>query len=216
MTADDGSERPPRARNLPGSGDRLRDELIEAAIRVLVARGDTRRLSIRAVATEAQVTPPSVYRCFPDRRALVRTVVETCFDRFETSLAQAEQGTVDPFEALRRRCRAYVGFGASEPQLYRVLFGAWAAGPKALGTYGRRPHPGAGSFTAVVTSIQRCLDAGAQTRQPSAFLAFQLWSLLHGLTDLRAGKPELTWPASNDMIDHYLVCVGLRAPRSRR
>jgi hypothetical protein len=26
--------------------------------------------------------------------------------------------------------------------------------------------------------------------------------------DLRAGKPELTWPASENLIDHYLVCVG--------
>ena len=130
--------------------------------------------------------------------------------------AQAELGAPDSFEALRRRCRAYVGFGISEPELYRAMFGAWSAGPKALGTYGRRPHPGAGSFTALVALIQRCLDAGAQTRQPSGFLAFQLWSLLHGLTDLRSGKPELPWPDTEALIDHYLVCVGLRAIRQRR
>ncbi len=72
--------------------------------------------------------PPTVYRHFPDRRALVRTVVETCFDRFEAQLTQAEQGAADPFEALRRRCRAYVAFGTAQPQLYRVnrsLRGAW-------------------------------------------------------------------------------------------
>ena len=215
MTAD-GDQGPPRPRNPPGAGDRLRDELIEAAVRVLAAHGDAERLSIRAVAAEAQVTPPSVYRCFPDRRALVRTAVQACFGRFEAHQAQAELGTPDPFEALRRRCRAYVGFGISEPQLYRAMFGAWSAGPKALGTYGRRPHPGAGSFTALVALIQRCLDAGAQTRQPSGFLAFQLWSLLHGLTDLRSGKPELPWPDAEAMFDHYLVCVGLRAIRQRR
>ena len=180
---------------------------------VTAARGDTERLSIRAVAAEAQVTPPAIYRCFPDRRALVRTAVETCFDRFETHLVQAEQGTADPFEALRRRCRAYASFGAGQPQLYRVMFGVWSAGPKELGTYGRRPHPGAGAFNALIASIQRCRDAAAQTRQPASFLAYQLWSLLHGLTDLRTGKPELPWPASGEMIDHYLVCVGLRGPR---
>jgi AcrR family transcriptional regulator len=212
MTAD-GEVGPPRQRNARGTGERLRGELIEAAVRVLAARGDTERLSIRAVAAEARVTPPAIYRCFPDRRALVRTAVETCFGRFETHLAQAEQGTADPFEALRRRCHAYVSFGASQPRLYRVMFGAWSAGPKELGTYGRRPHPGAGAFNALIASIQRCRDAGAQTRQPASFLAYQLWSLLHGLTDLRTGKPELPWPGSEDMIDHYLVCVGLRGPR---
>lgn len=129
---------PPRQRNPRGTGDRLHGELVDGAVRVLAAHGDTERLSIRAVAAEAQVTPPAMYRCFPDRRALVRTAVETCFDRFETELAQAEQGAADPFEALRRRCRAYVAFGTAQPHLYRVMFGAWSAGPKALGTSGRR------------------------------------------------------------------------------
>src|ERR1035441_10117148 len=91
--------------------ERLHGELVQAAVRVLAAHGDTERLSIRAVA------------------------------------AQAEQGAADPFEALPRRCRAYVAFGTAQPYLYRVMFGAWSAGPKALGTYGRRPHPGAGAFT---------------------------------------------------------------------
>ncbi len=212
MTAE-GDTSPPRGRNSRGTGERRHDELVQAAVRVLATHGDTERLSIRAVAAEAQVTPPTVYRYFPDRRALVRTVVETCFGRFEIQLAQAEQGVADPFEALRRRCRAYVAFGAGQPDLYRVLFGAWSAGPKVLGTYGRRPHPGAGAFTALTASIQRCLNAGAQTRLPSPFLAFQLWCLLHGMTDLRAGKPEMPWPGSDEMIDNFLACLGLRAPR---
>lgn len=140
MTAD-GDAGPPRPRNPPGTGERLRGELVEAAVRVLAAHGDTERLSIRAVAAQAQVTPPAVYRCFPDRRALVRTAVEDCFSRFEAELARSEQGTADPFEALRRRCRAYVAFGDRQPHLYRVMFGAWSPGRKALGTYGRRPPP---------------------------------------------------------------------------
>lgn len=202
-----------RPRNPRGAGDRLHGELVDAAVRVLAAHGDTERLSIRAVAAEAQVTPPAVYRCFPDRRALVRTVIQTCFDRFEAQLAQAEQGTADPFEALRRRCLGYADFGTAQPHLYRVMFGAWSAGPKELGTYGRRPHPGAAAFTALTASIQRCLNAGAQTRRPSPFLAYQLWSLLHGMTDLRTGKPEMPWPGPDEMISHLLVCLGLRAPR---
>jgi Bacterial regulatory proteins, tetR family len=56
---------PPRQRNPSGTGDRLHGELVEAAVRVPAAHGDTERLSIRAVAAEAQVTPPAVYRCFP-------------------------------------------------------------------------------------------------------------------------------------------------------
>ena len=96
------------------------------------------------------------------------------------------------------------------------MFGAWSAGPKALGTYGRRPHPGAAAFTNLIASIQRCLNARAQTRRSSVFLAFQLWCLLHGMTDLRAGKPELPWPGAGEMIDHLLVSLGLRTTRPAR
>jgi DNA-binding transcriptional regulator YbjK len=54
-----------RVSNPRGTGDRLHGELVEAAVRVLAAHGDTERLSIRAVAAEAQVTPTAVYRCSP-------------------------------------------------------------------------------------------------------------------------------------------------------
>jgi AcrR family transcriptional regulator len=202
-----------RKQNPRGAGERLRDELLDAAIRVLAAHGDTRQLSIRAVAAEAQVTPPAVYRCFPDRLTLARAAVEACFARFEAQLAQAARGAADPFEALRRQCRAYAEFGSAQPQVYRVMFGAWEAGPKALGTYGRRPHQGAAAFTLLIGSVQRCLDAGARTRQGATFLAFQLWSFLHGMTDLRAGKPELPWPEAEEMISNFLVSMGLRKPR---
>jgi AcrR family transcriptional regulator len=212
MTTEGGVSQP-RQRRSRGAGDGLHDELVEAAVRVLAAHGDTGRLSIRAVAAEAQVTPPAVYRCFPDRRALIRTVIETCFDRFEAHLAEASRGQADPFEALRRQCRAYVAFGIDQPHVYRVMFGAWSAGPKTMGTYGRRPHPGADSFNSLIASIQRCINAGAQTRRSSPFLAFQLWSLLHGMTDLRTGKPEMPWPGPDEMIDHFLISLGLRAPR---
>jgi len=91
----------------PGSGpvqsDRAGTGDGRTQLAVLPAHGDTERLSIRAVAAEAQVTPSAMYHCLPGRRALVRTAVETCFDRFETELAQAEQGAAVPFEALRLR-----------------------------------------------------------------------------------------------------------------
>lgn len=187
--------------------------LVAAGVRVLAREGDTQRLSLRAVATEAGVTPPAVYRHFPDRRALIAEVVRACFARFATDLAAAGKDATDPFDALRHRCRAYVAFGVAEPRLYRVLFGAWSAGPKAVGTYGRQPHPGADSFGVLSGSIQQCLTAGARAHGTSASLAFLLWSALHGMTDLRTGKPELPWPAPDLMIDQFLAGLGLTKPR---
>lgn len=204
----------PRRRNPRGQGVRLRGELIEAASALLAERGDASLLSIRAVAAAAGVTPPSVYRHFPDRASLLRATVEERFREFDQKLADAEAGSREPADTLRRRCRAYVRFARNHPGHYRLLFSATALGPKGLGTHGKKEHPGAGSFIALVRSVQACLDEGAGTApdQSAHLLATQLWTSLHGFVDLRISKPEMRWPAPDHFLDATLNCLGLSAP----
>jgi AcrR family transcriptional regulator len=206
------STRRQRARR--GDGQLLHDDLIRAGCQVLAECGDSQRLSLRAVAATAGVTPAAVYRHFPDRRALVAAIVASCFADFADTLNNAAAGASDPFEGLRRRCYAYLAYGRAHPQLYRVLFGTWSTGPKAVGTYGRSPHPGATAFTDLVNAIERCHRAGAPTRRSSQFLAFHLWSTLHGIVDLRTGKPELPWPDDRDLADTALFGLALTPPRT--
>jgi AcrR family transcriptional regulator len=185
--------------------------LIEAASGLLAERGDADQLSIRAVATAAGVTPPSIYRHFPDRTSLLRAVVEERFRAFDRMLADAEAASSGPADALRRRCEAYVSFAHEHPGHYRVLFSATALGPKGVGTDGKSDHPGAASFLDLVDAVQRCLDAGAPAPagRTSSFLAIQLWACLHGLVDLRISKPEIPWPASEALLGATLIDLGL-------
>lgn len=205
------SEEPPRKRSPRGQGARLRGELIQAASALLAERGDADQLSVRAVASAAGVTSPSIYRHFVDRESLLRAVVEERFREFDRVLSEAEAGSEDPFDALRRRCQAYLSFATDHPGHYRVLFSATALGPKAVGTYGKSPHPGEASFAALVDTVQRCLDAGAPQfeDQGAYFLAVQLWAWLHGLVDLRIGKPEMQWPDVDTLLDATLTGLGL-------
>ncbi len=201
----------PRKRNQRGQGGRLRAELIAAASALLAERGDPDQLSIRAVATAAGVTPPSIYLHFADRKSLLRAVVEERFREFDRQLDDAAAGSHDAFDALRRRCRAYFRFAKQHPGHYRVLFSATALGPKGVGTYGKTDHPGAASFFALVDAVQRCLDAGASAAadRGSFFLAIQLWAWMHGIIDLRISKPEMPWPASGTLLDATLSDLGL-------
>jgi len=203
----------PRQRNQRGQGARLREELIEAASDLLAERGDPDRLSIRAVAAAAGVTPASIYLHFVDRKRLLRAVVAERFRAFGRRLSDAEASGRHPFDALRRRFRAYFGFAKEHPGHYRVLFSAAALGPKGVATHGKTDHPGATSFIALFDAVQRCLDASP--RRPSArdssFLAFQLWAWMHGLTNLRISKPEMPWPAIDALLDATLSDLGLSA-----
>lgn len=201
----------PRRRNQRGQGARLREELIEAAGRLLAEHGNPEQVSIRAVAATAGVTPPSIYLHFPDRKRLLRAVVAKRFGDFARLLSDAEAAGKDPFDALRRRCRAYFLFAREHPGHYRVLFSAAALGPKGIGTYGKADHPGAASFIALVDAVQRCLDAGARPDgvRDSYFLAIQLWAWMHGLIDLRISKPEMPWPAVAALLDATLADLRL-------
>ena len=50
----------PRLRNARGEGDRLRDEILDAAIKVLAGLGPEDAFSLRSVAKQAKIAAPSV------------------------------------------------------------------------------------------------------------------------------------------------------------
>ncbi len=206
-----------RKRNPRGQGERLRGELIDAATALLSELGNADRLSIRAVARRAGVTPPSIYRHFEDRQSLVLAVLEERFGEFNRFLAEAEAAASDPCDALRRRCHAYIEFAREHPGHYRVLFSTkvpipsagtdWGSAPS-----GERPRAGAVSFFALVEAIQRCLDAGAESDRDSSFLAVELWTVLHGVVDLHITYPDLPWPPAEEITDAVRTQAGLGKP----
>jgi len=207
-------EAPARTRNPRGQGARLRAELIEAASGLLADLGSADRLSIRAVAAATGVAAPSVYRHFPDLSSLLTAVVVERSRELARTLDAAGSNGTDPFDALRRRCRAYLGFAETHPAHYRVLFNATGLGPLNVGTEGRFEHPCAGSFAGLVEAVQRCLDTQAHTAaEPnSRFRTFQLWAWLHGLVDLRIGKSGMPWPPTDALLAATLSGLGLSEP----
>jgi AcrR family transcriptional regulator len=201
-----------RTRNRKGEGDRLRIELLEAASGLLAQAGDAKYVSIRAVAEAVGVTSPSVYRHFPSKQDLVREVLALRFEEFRQALAVAARETSDAGERLLRACRAYVRFGLTNPGHYRLLFSTAGMGPAGAGLQEGEPHPGAPSLA---TLFELVADRVADRRLASA-LALELWASLHGIVDLRIGKPEMDWPPENDLIEPALRAIDEAATSQTR
>jgi AcrR family transcriptional regulator len=203
-------ERRPRARR--GEGQRLRGEIVAAASSLLADLGDANRLSIRAVAAAVGVTPPSIYRHFTDKQALLVAVLEERWAELHCALADAAAGVDDPFEALRRTCLAYLRFAEDHPGHYRVLFSA--AAPAGVSQV-RSEHPGGPSFSLLLDGVERCLEAGAPVRagRSSWFLVAQIWIAGHGMVDLRIGQRfPFPWPPTEELLDALLTDLGLLRP----
>ncbi len=205
-----------RPRAPRGEGQRLRGEIVAAASSLLADLGDANRLSIRAVAAAVGVTPPSIYRHFADKRALLVAVLEERWAELHRVLAEAAAGVDEPFQALRRMCLAYLHFAEAHPGHYRVLFSA--AGPAGV-SEDRAQHPGGPSFSLLLEAVQRCIDAGAPapSDRTAWFLAAQVWISGHGLVDLRIGQRfPFPWPPADELLDALLTDLGLSRPRPRR
>lgn len=189
-----------------GTGYELRDVAVRVATDLLAQLGDVDALTMRAVAAGSGVTPPSIYRHFPDKETLVQAVIAERFDEF-TSLLRAAAASASPQPLVRVEAiaRAYLAFGADHPGHYRVLFSATNAGPAGLGLRPGIEHPGAVSFRTLVEAVSACLPA--PRRAAALGLATELWASLHGVVDLRITKPEMPWPDPDVLIDAALAAV---------
>src|SRR6266571_1260433 len=108
VRAGNGVEAARRRRAPRGQGERLGEEILAAAERLLVETGDEEAVSIRAVADAVGVTPPSIYLHFADKNELMFAVCERQFERLDREMEAAAAMSDDPLESLRLRGKAYV------------------------------------------------------------------------------------------------------------
>lgn len=193
--------RPRRQRNRRGEGTRLRAELIEAAARLLESSGDAHVLTLTAVAREAGIAPPSVYRHFPGLSQLIEAVVADRFQRLDEALVEAMTAASHPAKALRACCAAYCRFGLEHPGYYQVLFSADLA--LSPGRPGGRP--GERVFGRLVTAIQACVDIGSARHEEASVMAVNVWVALHGIVSLRTSRPHHPWPPVDMLVNAALA-----------
>ena len=196
---------PGRARNPRGEGDRLRADLLDAAADLIAEHRSVDRVSLRAVATAAGVSPMAVYNHFDDKADLMVAAVDHCWDEFQRTLTEAYLAADTPFARLRAAGGAYVRFALEHPGKYRVLFSDPADLPE-------RPEPvGLSAFDQLVEVVADILIARDDDRDP-VFVAVQVHTWIHGMVSLLACHPEGPWPSVEDLLDDLVVRLELGAP----
>ncbi|MGL5444608.1 MAG: TetR/AcrR family transcriptional regulator, partial [[Mycobacterium] stephanolepidis] len=78
-----------RQRSSRGEGDQLRDEIIDAAIELVLEAKELRAPSIREVARKIGVTPPSIYLHFADKDELMDAVCGQYYQRLDDEMVAA-------------------------------------------------------------------------------------------------------------------------------
>lgn len=196
--------RPARARNPKGEGERLRLDLLDAAADLLAETGDV--VSLRAIASHAGVSPTAVYRHFDDHLELLRHAVVHCWREFEQALAGAAESGADPVEAFRAAGWAYLRFAQEQPGKYRVLFSNKV-------DLGVEEGVGVAAFDHLVDMVDAILQSNGDDRDPH-FVAVQVHTWIHGMVDLTSRHPTGDWPPLVALLDELGLRLGLVGPAS--
>lgn len=188
----------PRGRNPRGQGERLREDIIAATLRLLDELGDDQALSMRAVAREVGVAATSVYLHFADRDALVLAALERFHADLIRAIDQAGAQATDPAADLRARV---------------LLLGQWVQHHRGLGqvlhesNLNRRTTM---EFRAalgerITAAVQRCMDAGLAPVDDPETISLDLRAAVLGSVSMRVHQPDLPWPPLEDQLDRFLT-----------
>ena len=195
------ASRRPRLRK--GEGRQLRDEILEVTEEMLLETGSFEAVSIRAVSDAVGVTPPSIYRHFADKTALIFEVCARHFTALEDYIGRACEGIDDPVDKLVALGKAYIAFGVANPEPYRIMF--MTRPDLAPEQYQGAVLAESAAFDHLMKRVQACIDADRfRPQYTDAYgLSVGFWARVHGLTSLQISKPGMPWPDDPDFVDDY-------------
>lgn len=158
---------------------------------------------MRRIAAAVGVSPTALYVYFPDKDAILEAISEACFAEM-LAVLEASQIPVAPVqERFRAGLRAYVTFGLTHPDEYRLIFLCGRDAPSSRNhcdSIAAADH----SFAILQRSIEEMMQAGLFRPAPSEPMAEAIWACLHGITALLLDKgPHLNTP-QNQLIDQVI------------
>lgn len=201
---------PVRRRNPRGQGQVLRVQLIEAATRLLAELGSVESLTLRAVARQVGVTPPSIYSHFVDLDDLVAHVM---VEQYEALIGYTERALTplsDPLSRVVARAWVYARWAVANPGHYRVLFSVRVSDPDTHSPPAGRIE-GIQLLDGLISDVHDTQEPAS--RAPSAaplgerdrLRGLLLWAGLHGVISLHIDRPDVGWPDLNHLLTNLLA-----------
>jgi AcrR family transcriptional regulator len=194
-----------RRRAARGSGDHLRDEILDATTDLLMETGHAKDVSIRAVAQRVGVTPPSIYLHFTDKDALLDAVCARYFERLDDVMQQVARDQPSTIDRLRAQGLAYVRFALQNSEMYRIA------------TMGEG-RPGSdvdmmlnsSAFVHMRVSVEALIEEGVFPPGDATMAAMELWTVAHGVAAQLVSRPYLPFGDVEAFADRVLsaACCG--------
>ncbi|WP_288943317.1 TetR/AcrR family transcriptional regulator [Roseovarius pacificus] len=161
----------------------LRQALVEAALRLIEARGPT-GFTLSEAAKQAGVTPAAVYRHFAGRDDLIAEASRQGYAIFADVMQYAfEKGQPSALASFEATGRAYLAFARQYPGHYIAMFES--------GISVNRTPELAHEASRARAILERAAEALSQhippgKRPPAAMFSAHIWAMSHGVVELFA------------------------------
>ncbi len=194
-----------RRRAPRGSGEQLREEILDATTELLLETGHAKEVSIRSVAQRVGVTPPSIYLHFADKDTLLDAVCARYFEKLNEEMQRVAADQPSTVDVLRAQGLAYVRFALKTPELYRIaMMGESREGSDVDVSLN------SSAFVHMRTTVEALIAEGIYAPGDATTLALELWTAAHGVSAMLISRPYLPWGDAEAFTDRVLrsVCIG--------
>jgi AcrR family transcriptional regulator len=160
----------------------LKEEFLRIAFE-FIQTDDIDKLTLKILSEKTNTSRSAIYRHFENKDALIATMIEKGFDRFDDAVAPVlldkEKPLVDRFYLGGKH---YIAFAKSEPNLYRLLFGyKYSHIREDIISIKSDNCQG---FHALKKTIEEGQESGIVKKESAYNQAIIVWSSLHGLASL--------------------------------
>jgi len=204
----------PRKRR--GEGHTRREEILQAAKELFLEQGYD-ATTIRKIADRVGISAPALYLYFKDKDGLMLALCDQTFGHLITAIDEIERTVADPLDRVRRFGEAYVRFGLTHPDEYRLVFLGGHI-PEELRKVGHRAptddpsRPGIGGavvFKRLVAILAGAEASGVELNYPPDACAELCWMGIHGLVAAFILKPEFPW-SDRELLINGMLDIQLR------
>lgn len=174
-----------------------REEIIEAAARLLIEQGDD-GVSMRKIAAEVGLSSTALYLYFSEKDELLDAVCELPFAQLAPHLAALLELETSVEDKLRIGLTMYLRAGLANPDHYRISFltrrskMGWDH-RATLDYVDRWGHPRINTFMYLVEGLRMGQEAGVVRGGDLMVLAESVLAAQHGLLALLILAPDQQW-----------------------
>jgi len=160
----------------------LKEEFLRLAFD-FIAKEEIENLTLKVLSDATGTSRSAIYRHFASKDALIETMIEAGFVRFDEAISPLLNKSTEPLiERFYKSGKAYIEFAKTHPNLYRLLFGKKYAHirEKIISIH----DEDCSGLVAVKKAVEEGQKSGVLKQEESFERAVLIWSSLHGLASL--------------------------------